>query len=257
MKKSKLHCMAPAVLSSSACFFASVKYGSIITEIKGKVGGQTYQGGTQGPVIRNSSKLTKADAGRSSKLTKADAGRTIQNRANFAQTSSAWRDLSDENRASWVAGAVNFPFKNKFGETYTGSGYQVFMSVNTSLANINFSQRDDCPAPISLLATREFTVTYADTVNPSYTFDGVIHADYSAILYACVNQSAGKQLTPGRLKAIRVFPAATYVAEDITDDYTNVFGIVPTEGTVWFQLVMVSNITGQLCIPYTALATYP
>lgn len=70
----------------------------------------------------------------------------------ISQLSTRWRNLDPAQKDSWTSGAVNFPFKNKFGETYTGSGYQVYQSLNTNLINSLGVILDVCPIPAEVSA---------------------------------------------------------------------------------------------------------
>lgn len=235
---------------------AVVKYGTIITEIKGKVGGNVFQGGTAGPQMKNKQNFGRGHWLGSGKLTKADAGRVIQSTGNLATVASSWRGVADADRASWVTAAPNFPFKNKFGQPYTASGYQLFMSVNTNLLAVGIALTDVAPVPITLLVTPSVSVTCDATIPTTYLLTVRVPADYALILYATVSQSVGRNLTAGRLKAIKVIQHSTLTGVDVTPEYTAVFGTPPVSGNIWFTGVLTSLATGQLCQPYNFLLNY-
>lgn len=239
-----------------ACYKASVKYGAIVTDLKGKVGGQTFQGGAAGGQLKNSSRPVKAITGQS-KLNGSSYTRVIETKSNLATVASAWRGLDDSQRLSWLTGAVNFPFKNKYGNLYTPSGFQLFMSVNTNLLAVGIAYRFDCPTPPILHATPEILMAY-DTSTPGALYlNTVVPADSVVILYACVSQSTGKTITAGRMKAIKILPTASYVANNVGGDYIAVFGTIPEAGNIWFQAVMTDLASGRLCLPATFQLLYP
>ena len=102
---------------------AIVKYGALITEIKGKVGGQVFQNGNAGFVLRN--KNSRPGAASISRLAATNGMSAI---------SSSWRLLTDAQRLAWAAATENWLFLNRYGETYEGSGYQMFCAYNRRLA---------------------------------------------------------------------------------------------------------------------------
>ncbi len=104
---------------------ARVQYGSIVTEIKGKVQGQVFQGGNVGYVLRNKG------------YTPGFTSNSRQTALNsMTSQTTRWRNLSDANRAAWAAITASWPFINKFGASYSGSGFQVFTSYNSNLLSI-------------------------------------------------------------------------------------------------------------------------
>ncbi len=104
---------------------ALAKYGVIITELKGKIGGQVFQGGNGTPIVRNN-KRTKGNPSRS----RQDATNTLQS------VTGLWRNLSDPDKATWESLRAAWSFTNRFGDTYIGSAFQVFTSYNLSLLSI-------------------------------------------------------------------------------------------------------------------------
>lgn len=137
----------------------SIKFSALVSEIKGKVGGTVFQGGKAGKVISNkTSKKSVASNGliftdKNAAFTwpgcMADelnvtgrvlpdgsyrwALKTYYTRSNLGKLSKWWGALLPEDRQFWNSLAQTRPAKNKFGETYTPSGYQLFIEVNTLL----------------------------------------------------------------------------------------------------------------------------
>jgi len=101
---------------------ALVKYGALITEIKGKVNGQVFQGGNAGFVLRNKNSRPGNDS-----LSRSAATNLM------SQVAGSWRYLSPAERLAWSTAAENWLFVNRYGETYTGSGYQMYCAYNRRL----------------------------------------------------------------------------------------------------------------------------
>jgi hypothetical protein len=127
---------------------ASVKYGSIITDIKGKLGGNVYQGGPYGPIIRSNFKGSTAK--------------------NYVPTSTnlelnslaiAWNSLTIDDKNTWSTNSYLYPVKDKFGNNITLSGYACFVMLNYPLLVLNASLNTQCPTPQGIPDTYSFAPT--------------------------------------------------------------------------------------------------
>lgn len=85
----------------------------------------------------------------------------LQRRARFLQVTTAWQDLSQENRDAWVATATNITFPNRFGIHRHLSGYQLFVryqmqlvgGVSIDLTPPQFATTIPAPYDVSLTAS--------------------------------------------------------------------------------------------------------
>jgi hypothetical protein len=217
--------------------------------MKGMVAGTIFQGGVTGQVVKNSGSMNKGgliDAiAAGSKLTKADAGRGLDAVKFTTATATKWRKLTYAQRLTWNTGASNFPFKNKFGDVYTPSGYQVFMSINLNLAFIGLDPLLNCPGPGGLVNADNFTVAYSTS---AFTFSITFTAapmDYTMLLGASKALSAGKSLKNVTFADIYTFDGSETSPFDFTGWYTNFFGSIPTGATIWFRLRTQNQLNGQ------------
>src|SRR5438046_2404145 len=95
-----------------ACFRASVKYGAIITELKGSVGGHTFKGTKSGGSMQT--KINRAAAGKNGgTVTQSDAARLILPKSTLSQNAQTWRSIGPTDQATWITAAPSFPFINK------------------------------------------------------------------------------------------------------------------------------------------------
>ena len=144
-----------------------VQFSALLTGIKGKLGGQVFQGGKTGSIIRtkpnsnpsNKSGLLLSDKNASFTFPAcmADlldvtgrlmpdgsyraADKTVNTRNNIRVVSKAWAALTPADRQTWAELAQNLRTKNKFGDVYKASPYQVFMQANTMLLNAGYSAK--------------------------------------------------------------------------------------------------------------------
>lgn len=99
-----------------------IKFSGLVTAMKGKAGGSIFSQNKQGAYFRNN----RWGGGR--KSNRWDAAKN-----KLSVLSNKWRSLSAEQREAWQAAGANYPFENKFKESYIPSGYQLFMSLNGNL----------------------------------------------------------------------------------------------------------------------------
>jgi hypothetical protein len=234
---------------------ASVKYGSIITDMKGKIGGHVAKGGVSGGILQTKASPPRSTSA-SGKLTKADAGKVIRPQANTSTNAGLWRNLSGSQRDAWIAAAPNYPFLNKFGLPYTPSGYQLYMSVNNNMLAIGEAALNVPPEVSDIEPTPSFTVTDGAGPGLSLLWTGTIPSGYTGVLYASVSQSTGKTLDRGRLKAIALIPDSVGATLDITTAYVAVFGSLPVSGNIWFETKLTKADAGRQSVPYTANFNY-
>ena len=106
---------------------AIVKYGAVVTGIKGSVGGTTFQGGRSGGIMKN--KGAQLGQGQKRKTPPSVKGVVIAMR-NFGTVTKAWASLSVGERVSWEGLIGVWTFTDKFGDVYNGTAYQIFTAAN-------------------------------------------------------------------------------------------------------------------------------
>lgn len=225
---------------------ASVKYGVIVTEIKGKVGGTTFKGGLGAPCMQ-----TTIDGVRdSAKLTKADAGRVINTLTLTAEIAGEWRKLTDAQRESWRTGAVNYPSYNKFGSAYTPSGYQVFMTLNFQVRIGAGAIISTCPVPISVPAITDFAIAQPDLTSLDLTWSIGLPSLYFTKIEATQPMAKGNQPKNSYFKAIKLLSDAATSPYDLFPDYANIYGSFPANAMIYFRFTYISATTGQKGVPF-------
>ena len=231
---------------------AVAKFGAMVTDLKGKVGGQVFTGTKAGTSMQNKTN-SNPSAKNGTKLSKADAGRVINTQANQTASINTWKLLSDADRQTWNAGAINFPFVNKYGEAYTPSGYQLFISVNNNLQAIGENIRLTCPIPSDLENTPPFTLTFSATAGSRITMHSSNVTGYTMIVFASAPQSAGRSFEPGRMKAIAILDDTTTFPKSLDTAYINVFGTISAGATIWVETKLSKADAGRTSLPYRAV----
>lgn len=216
---------------------ASAKYGSIITELKGKIGGNVFQGSYATAVVkklwgyRSREPIGYTDA-RRKKLTA------------YAHVSQTWRTLTDTERNAWSAAAASFPAKNKFGDTYTPSGYQIYMSFNTNMYAMGGDLLTEPPsppefpswAPVSLYTLNITTIEFNG-------YDNTL-TDFRLRVLATAPYSPGAKYARGGYKNLGAY---LYTAADgiqVQTKYEQIFGPIIQGQRISFKCKWVQVSTG-------------
>lgn len=98
---------------------------SIMSEIRGSIGGTTYARNKSGLYARNRSKPVNPNTVNQSRV-----------RSQFSMTSAGFSALSAADIAAWNQFAQGYPAVNKVGDTYTPTGKQVYHLCNVNLRSV-------------------------------------------------------------------------------------------------------------------------
>jgi hypothetical protein len=135
---------------------AVAKYGALITEIKGKIGGTIFQAGRGAAVVRAWNPSTKrVDQGGNS------GDVSVRQLRQFATVTKGWQKLSQAQRDSWNDLIGVWTFIDKFGDTYNGTPYQIY-----------------CAAGLNRMIVGNLPLETAPVVNAAFD-PGVSFSDYS------------------------------------------------------------------------------
>lgn len=127
---------------------ARVQYGSIVTNLKGSIGGTTYAQSRAGGVAKNRS-----------------IGRKNQSSATLAalnrskQASTLWTSLTASERNAWNTFASAHTHADRFGNVQTLTGYNWFVMVNRNRISLGVSLSSTVPAYVLPDAMPEVFVT--------------------------------------------------------------------------------------------------
>lgn len=101
---------------------ARIKMGSIVTDIRGKLGGHSFQKGNQSRVLKT------GGSPRQNFTSLRNSQQLLVN-----QTRSLWRALTSTERREWRSSASLYPFKNVFNDVLVLNGFQFYMKLQMNL----------------------------------------------------------------------------------------------------------------------------
>lgn len=113
-----------------------IKFGSIVTDGSGKLGGHIYSKNRGGNYIRTNQIPSNPRT-----------PQQMQNRAYLAFLSQQWSSLTANQIAAWNEATHEFPRTNRFGDKKFLSGKNLFTSLNKNLLGVGLEILQYPPAP--------------------------------------------------------------------------------------------------------------
>lgn len=218
-----------------------IKWGALVTDGRGKIGGQVASKNRSGAYMRT--KVTPSNPQTAAQL----AVRSI-----LAGLSSGWRGLTQDQRDGWNGAVNDFQKTNVFGDITTPTGKNLYTRLNASLQSVGLSVISSAPSPDEVI---ECTIpNFAFTLAPTTAAINVTNLDsnmkYQVIATAPV--SAGKSFVKSEYRQIGTMLSTDTQPFDIATAYTDKFG-TPAEGKkVFVKVVPVVIATGQQGVGATA-----
>lgn len=225
---------------------ARIKFGMMMTDARGKLGGQVFSKTRSGSVIRT-------------KVTPVNPQTQFQSlaRAIFSQISQRWRVLTAVQRNAWSSAAEEAAKTNVFGDQYFSSGKNFFQEINGNILNAGYGGANmfdtpplPLPAPVRtltgasfVLADEEITLTLTGDIPPAGSWTIIEVTPYA---------SAGKRNFSGSYRKLLVLVGdAALDASTIYTAYTDRFGIPPVRATVGIRVKTIS--ASGAASPYSAV----
>lgn len=212
---------------------AKIKFGMMMTDASGKLGGQVFSKNRGGAYVRT-------------KVTPSNPQTTAQMgvRGIFASISSSWSTLTEEGRATFNNLVGDYARTDIFGDLRNPSGKALFQRLNQNLLLTEQETIDVCVPPsevpfanlaagLGSVSSNTFNVNYAGTLTGS-----------QIVVWATPPLSQGTTFVKNRLRQIKFQPGSIDAGVDIWDAYVAKFG-TPIAGANIYVGVRVINANGQ------------
>ena len=212
---------------------AKIKFGMMMTDASGKLGGQVFSKNRGGSYVRT--KVTPTNP-------QTSAQSTI--RGIFASISSRWSSLTDAQRASFNGFVQAYARTDIFGDLRNPSGKSLFQRLNQNLEISGQTQTDVCSSPVEV-PFANLSEAVADI--SSTTFDVDYSGDLTGakiVVWATPQMSQGTKFVKNQLRQLEVFIGANASAVDVWAAYVAKFG-TPVIGANISVAVRVINANGQ------------
>lgn len=226
---------------------ATIQYSGLVTQIKGSIGGSTFQSNRNGfsirnkPIPRNPQSATQQ-----------------QVRGLIGYLSQYWRTLSDSERDSWNAVVNSWPAVDAYGNPVVLSGYSIFLSANTglSICGSPISKTGLLPSVLQTLSTPAMVISIsAGTALWSWT-GGNVAADMVVTLSSTQMMSQGRSFRRTGFKVIKRLLPTDPSPEDVWSKLLTLLGQPPIVGSrIWFSMRVYSSLSGNssLVLPFSAI----
>lgn len=212
---------------------AILRLGAIITQISGKVGGQSIVNGAQGTYLKNIGNQTKSPS----------PAQSIQ-RSLTGVLMQTWRTLTEAQVKTYEARVGEWTFKNRVGQIHVYTAFQIFMLLNQGRLLINRDINLQGSSPETIIPA---TTVFSHTTNSQLIiniFDKT--AGQSYVVWMSPPVSQGVQNVHNLLRKIAVIEYDEGQVEyDITKDYLDVYGSLASGQRIGYSIQTVITDSGQ------------
>lgn len=216
---------------------AKVKFGMIVTDMRGKLGGHVFTKNRAGASTRT--KVTPSNPRTASQQA---------NRSLLALFSVGWSALTDAMRASWNGAVDSWTKTNIFGDNVKPSGKNLYTALNKNLASIGLASIDVAPEKVELplLGLTWVDVNIGDEEITLST--EAIPAGTYVVVGATPPLSAGTSFTKGKFRRIYYANGNVVTATDIYSAYVAKFGAISENSNIYFEVKLIAS-NGQMSVP--------
>lgn len=212
---------------------AKIKFGMMMTDASGKLGGQVFSKNRGGSYVRT--KVTPTNPQTTAQMTV---------RGIFASISSAWSSLTEASRLSFNNLVGDYGTTDIFGDLHNPSGKALFQRLNQNLVISGQGPNYICVPPEA--------VPFANLQSAICTLSGdEFYANCDGdttgskvVVWATPPLSQGTTFVKNKLRQLAIANGGVSVSPDFYAEYVAKFG-VPAEGANIYVGVRVINANGQ------------
>lgn len=217
-----------------------VKFGSLIVDGRGKIGGHVASKNRGGAYLRT--KVTPVNPQTSYQ---ADA------RNRITTYSQGWRGLTESQRTAWNAAVSNFQKTDIFGDLKNPSGLNLYVRLNANIDEGGGSALTLPPLPSEVTGPLTITLTSA-AGTPAFSLawtGGAIPANTAWVVRATPQISAGKSFVKNLLRNLAVLPAADTTPTSLLTEYNARFGTLVAGQKIAIEVFAINLLTGLKSTP--------
>lgn len=216
---------------------ARIKFGMMMTDARGKLGGHVFTKTRSGATIRT--KVTPTNP-------QTSAQGTV--RGLFGNLSRFWALLTLSEQLSWNGVVGEYKKTNAFGDQYQPSGKNLFQMVNTNLNTVGAPQTNTPPAGRGVLAfdnlAIEIIISSTQMALQVHLLDTPGSSDF-IVIEATAPMSTGRFNFSGSYRQISV-SQASHIPDDteLWNLYVAKFGIPLAGRKISFRVYTISTASG-------------
>ena len=212
---------------------ARIKFGAVVVDGSGKLGGHVFSKNRGGNYLRTKTTPVNPQSGQQTRV-----------RGIFASISSGSAGLSEEDRKSWEDRSAEYARTNVFGDLKNPNGKALYQRLNQNLLLAGEPALSVCPPSAPVVGMEVSAVNAAATGDVFTITNDVDLTGYKVILSGTPAVSPGKTFVKNILRNIATFDGAAAGSIDIFNYYNDWFGLF-NAGSVIYIAVQTQNANGQ------------
>ena len=169
-----------------------LKFGAIITDGRGKIGGHVASKNRAGAYLRT--KVTPSNPNTVAQM---------QARSILASLSQAWQTLTESQRSGWNDAVKEWGTTDIFGDIKKPSGINLFVKLNANLISVGFPMLSDVPRKMevpSVIITSGYLNISNDDIG--FIFDSISANGIKALVRATPTLSNGVSFVKSQFRVI-------------------------------------------------------
>lgn len=215
---------------------AKVKYGSIVTDMRNKLGGTVYSRNRYGSYSKNYAIPTLVQN-----------AWTAPQRSSMASCFSGWQALNDDQRGNWNRATADYPRTDSQGNVYFMSGQNLYCSINRNLVLVGSAVISNPPTKVLPSDPTDVKITKWDPLTPRATINvsnPVVDANATMVIKCSKGLSPGIQVVSTALRFVTI--AGNFNGTfDIDTPYNTKFSAQPDGTRLFVEIYLVQNISGS------------
>lgn len=221
---------------------AKIKFGMMMTDARGKLGGQVFSKNRSGSFVRT--KVTPSNPRTASQM----ASRSL-----LGGISAMWNTLTDIQRASWNGAVEAWQKTNVFGDTIKPSGKNLFTALNKNLSQSGQLGIQVAPQKVDIPPISTSAVTVTASTGAINLGIASVPADVVLQVSATPALNAGVSFVKGKQRVIAYLPAGAITPATLGAQYADKFGSLDLNANVHFVLRYIAE-NGQASVPISIKA---
>lgn len=212
-----------------------VKFGAIVTEARGKIGGHVFTRNTYANVMRT--KVSPIQPRSSSQQVV---------KSSMTTAAQAWRGLADAARASFESLAQSVTRTNIFGDQSRLGGFALFVRLTREIFEVAGTPLTTAPAMPTMSSVTSLTLTVTGGT-PLFSLAHAptpIPAGFSMVIQATPQMSQGIMYAQSKFRTLAVVPAAGATPYVGTATYPAKFGTLVATNRIFVRAKLVHKLTG-------------
>lgn len=212
---------------------AKIKFGAMMVDASGKLGGQVFSKNRGGAYIRT--KTTPLNPQTTAQMTI---------RGIFASISSAWSGLTEASRQSFNNLVSSYARTDIFGDLRNPSGKNLFQRLNQNLVISGQPQITTCVQPSEVPFANIVSVTLSEGSGEMNVLTNGDTTGSKVVVWGTPPLSAGTSFVKNKLRQIAVLDGGLAIDVNIYNEYVSKFGTFEDSSNIYFG-VRVINANGQ------------